>query len=162
MSSPCCPEVGFTFDKKIFETRKAPHHSLLCIKDQPNTQISLPPLELHDPIAHALEESYTTNTHAQHKWSTFLTFSCMSQLRECIHSIIAHSVAQHHGSTTECMSCTSTHLCSMVTYKLRVFFPSLLYISCFLVRIAVLFANHAFTNMGQPMHLWLHWKYHCM
>ena len=79
MLGPCYPEVGFTSGQEIVETLKAPHHSLLCIEYQPNTQISLPPLELHDPIAHALEESYIANTHAQHKWSTFLTFSCISQ-----------------------------------------------------------------------------------
>ena len=73
-----CAEVGFTSDKEIFETLKDPHQSLLCIEDQPNTQILLPPLELHDLIAHALEESYTASTHAQRKWSTFLMFSCMS------------------------------------------------------------------------------------
>lgn len=79
MSSPLFPEVGFTSDQEIAETCKAPHHSLLCIQDQSNTHISLPPLELHDPIAHALKESYTTSTLAQRKWSNFLTFSCMSQ-----------------------------------------------------------------------------------
>ena len=109
MSGPHFLEVGFMFDKEIVETIEAPHHSLLCIYDQSNTQISLPPLELHDPIAHALEESYTTSTLAQHKWSTFLTFSCMSRLRECIHSTFACSVAQHHGNSTECMSCAFTH-----------------------------------------------------
>jgi len=67
MSNPHCPKVGFTFGQEIFETLKAPHHSMLCIEDQPNTHISLPPLELHDPIAHALEESYIASTHAQHK-----------------------------------------------------------------------------------------------
>jgi len=78
MSDPRCPEVGFTSGQEIVETLKAPHHSLFCIKYQPNTQISRPPLKLHNPIAHALEESYTASTHAQHKWSTFLTFSYMS------------------------------------------------------------------------------------
>lgn len=62
MSSPRCPEVGFTSDQEIVETCKAPHHSLLHIEDQLNTQISLPPLESHDPIALALEESYTIRT----------------------------------------------------------------------------------------------------
>ena len=78
MSGPCCPEVGFTSDQEIFETPKAPHHSSVCIEDQYNTQIWFPPLELHDPIAHALEESYIESTLAQRKWSTFLAFACMS------------------------------------------------------------------------------------
>lgn len=37
MSGPHCPEVCFTFSQEIVETLKAPHHSLLCIEDQPNT-----------------------------------------------------------------------------------------------------------------------------
>jgi len=148
MLGPRCPEVGFTSGQEIVETLKAPHHSLLCIEDQPNTQISLPPLGLHNPIAHALEESYTASTHAQDKWSTFLMFSCMSQSRECIHSTSACGVAQHHGSTTEFMSFTFTHLGSVVTCKLGVCLSSLLHISCLLVHTNVLFANNAFTNMG--------------
>jgi len=102
MSGPRCPEVGFTYGQEIIETLEAPHHSLLCIKHQPITQISLPPLKLHDTIAHALEESYTTSTHAQHKWSTFLMFACMSQSRECVHPTSTCSVKQHHGRTTKC------------------------------------------------------------
>ena len=86
MSGPRCPKIGFTSYQEIVETLKAPHHCLLCIEDQPNTHISIPTLELHNPIARALDESYTTGTHAQHKWSTFLMFDCMSQSRECIHS----------------------------------------------------------------------------
>lgn len=75
MSVPHCPEVGFAPHQEIFETCKAPHHSLLCIQDQYNIHIALPPLDLHDPIAHALEESYTACTLAQCKRSTFLTFT---------------------------------------------------------------------------------------
>ena len=101
MSSPRYLEVGFASDQEIVETRKAHHHSMLCIQDQSNTQISLPPLELHDPMAHALEESYIASTLAQCKWSTFLTFACMSQSRECIHSTSVCSVAQHHGKSTK-------------------------------------------------------------
>jgi len=137
MLGPCYPEVGLTSGHEIVETLKAPHHSLLFTKDQPNTHILLPPLELHDPITHALEESYTASTHSQHKWSTFLTFACMSQSRECIHSTSACSVAQHHGSTTECMSCTITHLCFVVTCKLGVCLSSLLHLSFFLGRTTV-------------------------
>lgn len=67
MSGPRYPGGGFTSDQEIFETRKVLHQSLLCIEDQPNTQISLPPLELDSLIAHAFEESYTTSTCAQRK-----------------------------------------------------------------------------------------------
>jgi len=63
MSCPRCPKVGFTPDQEIGQTCKAPHHSYICIKDQSNTQFSLPPLELQDPITHSLEESYTASTH---------------------------------------------------------------------------------------------------
>lgn len=160
MSGPRYHEVGFTSSQEIVETLKAPHHSLLYIEDQPNTYILLPPLKLHDPIAHALEEYYTASTHAQCKCSTFLTFSFLSQSRECIHSTSARSVAQHHGSSTECMSCTFTHLCSVVARKLKVCLYSLLHLSCLLVRTVILFTNQAYTNMGQKMLRWLHWKYH--
>lgn len=70
-----CSKVGFTSNQEFFQRLKAPHHSSLCTQDQSNTQILLPPLKLHDPIAHALEEYYIASTLAQHKWSTFLTFS---------------------------------------------------------------------------------------
>ena len=92
MSEPCCPWVGFTFEQEIVQAPEAPQHSSVCIEDQSHTHISLPPLKLHNPIAHVLEESYTASTLAQHKWSTFLTFSCMSQSRECMHLISACSV----------------------------------------------------------------------
>ena len=148
MSSPRYPKVGFTFDQEIFETPEAPHHSSICIEDQSNTQISLPPLELHDPIAHALEESYTASTLVQRKWYTFLMFSCISHLRECIHLTSTCSATQHHGKSTVCMSCVCTHLCSVDTFKPGVCLASLLYFSCLLVCIAMLFMNHSFTNMG--------------
>lgn len=62
ISGPRFPKVGFTSDKEIFETHKAPHTSLLHIEDQPNTPISLPPLESYDPIALELEESCIAST----------------------------------------------------------------------------------------------------
>jgi len=64
MSGPYCLEVGFTSNQEIFETLKAPHHSFVCIEDQSHTQVMLPPLELHNPIAYALDESYIVSTHA--------------------------------------------------------------------------------------------------
>jgi len=162
MSGPRCPEVGFTSDPEIFETHKAPHHSLLSIEDQPNTQILLPPLELHDPIALALEEYYIARTLVQRKWSTFLTFDFMSKSRECVCSTSERSVAQHHGKSTECMSCTFTHFFSVDAFKPRVCLSSSLYLSCLLVREPCLH-QHGWTNasvvslevslhISRPMH----------
>jgi len=48
----------------------------------------------------------------------------------------------------------------VVTCKHRVCLSSLLHLSCLLVRTVILFANLSFTNMGQPICQWLHWKYH--
>lgn len=62
MSGPCCFEVGFTSNQGIFEAFEAPHHSSVCIEYQFDLQIMLLPLELHRPIAHALEESYIERT----------------------------------------------------------------------------------------------------
>ena len=64
MSGLRCLEFGFAFDKEILQTLKAPHHSSICTQNHSNTQILLPPLELHDPIAHASEESYIASTRA--------------------------------------------------------------------------------------------------
>jgi hypothetical protein len=120
MSGPRCPEVGFTSDQEIVQTPKAPHHSSVCIEDQSHTQISLPPLELHDPIAHALEESYiaSTRVHDASCLCFFRLLACHSQ--ECAYaSTSARSVTQHHDKSTDCMSCTCTHLCSVGTFKLK-------------------------------------------
>lgn len=82
MLGPRYPKVSFTSNKEISETPKAPHHSCVCIEDQSNTHISLPPPEPHDPFAHALEESYTTRTLSRRKLSLFLIFSYLSHSRE--------------------------------------------------------------------------------
>jgi len=148
MLGPCCLEVGFTSDQKFFETPKAPHHSFVCIEDQFHTQIMLPPLEPHDPIAHPLEESYIARTCARLKLALFILFACISRSRVCVCLIDTRSVAQHRDKSINCMSCTCTHLCSMDTFKLEMCLYSLLYLSCFLVHTVVLFENHAFTNMG--------------
>jgi len=160
MSGSHCPKVGFTSDHEIVETCKAPHHSSVCIEDQYNTQISLPPLELHDPISHALEESYSESTLAQRRWSTFIMYACISQSRVCIYLTSTRCVTQHHGMSRDHMSCTFTHFCFVDACKLRVCLSSLLYLSHLLVHTTMLFANHAFTDMDQPMCQWLHWKYH--
>ena len=107
-----------------------------------------------------LEEYYKTSTHSQCKWFTSLMLVCMSHSRECIHSTSARSVAQYHGKSIEPMSCVFTHFCYVDSFKLGVCLSSLLHLSYFLVRIAFLFAYQAFTIMGQPMHRWMHWKYH--
>jgi len=152
MSSPHCPEVGFTSDQEIAETPKASYHSSICIKDQYNTQITLPPPESHDPITHALEESYTISTLGRCKFSMFLTFACLSQSRECILLTSTRSVSHHHDKSTGCVLCAFTFFFSVDAFKLGVCLSSLLYLSCLLVCFIFLFANHAFTNMGQPMH----------
>ena len=66
MSCPRCREVGFTSDQELFQTLEAHHHSSIFTEDQYHTQITLPPLELHDPIGHALDESYIASTLMQH------------------------------------------------------------------------------------------------
>ncbi len=80
MLGPHCPEVGFTSDQEIVEITKAPHHSSVCIEDQSHTQIMLPPLELLDPIAHALEEYYIASTHTRRSCLCFFYFlTCHNQ-----------------------------------------------------------------------------------
>ena len=64
MPAPHCLEVGFASDQEIVQTIKAPHRSSVCTQDQSNTQILLPPLKVHYPISHALEESYIESTRA--------------------------------------------------------------------------------------------------
>jgi len=93
-----------------------------------------------------------------------LPFSCFlaCHSQENLYTTSARSVAQHHGKSTECMSCTFTHFYFMDTCNLGVCLSSSLYLSCLLVCATVMFANHAFTNMDRPMRRWLHWKYHFM
>lgn len=79
MSGPHSPEVGLTSNQEIVQSPKAPHHPSVCIEDQSHTYIMLTPLELHNPIAHALEEYYIESTCARHKLSLFIYFTCMSQ-----------------------------------------------------------------------------------
>ena len=95
--------VSLTSDHEIVQSPKAPHHSFVCIEDPSHTQITLPPLELHDPIAHALEESYIAGTHARRKLSLFLLFACMSQLRVCVFLTVACSFAQNHDKSMDFM-----------------------------------------------------------
>jgi len=78
MWDPRYPKVGFASDQEIVQTLKDPHHSSVCTQDQYNTQILLPPLELHDPIAQVLEESYIASTRARRKLYLFHSFACMS------------------------------------------------------------------------------------
>lgn len=103
-----CPEVISTSDQKICEAPKAPYHSYVCTNDQSNTQIWLPLLESHDPIAYALKESFTASTMTRRKLSLFLMFSCLWQSRECICLSSIRSVSQHRGNSKKCLSCAST------------------------------------------------------
>jgi len=64
MLGPHYLEVGFTSNREIVQSLEAPHHSFVCIEDQSHAHLMLPPLELHDPITHALEESYIASTRA--------------------------------------------------------------------------------------------------
>lgn len=160
MLGPRCPEVGFSSDQEIVQTFKAPHHSSTCTQDQSNTEILLPPLELHDPVIHALEESYLASTHAWRKLSLFLLFSCMSQSRVSLCFKVAHCVTQHHDKSVDYLSCTCTQLGLVGTLNHEVWLSSMLYLSWLLVRTTGLLTDKAFTNMGLPMRWWLHWKYH--
>ena len=113
-------------------------------------------------IAHALEESYIASTRSQCKLSLFLAFSWMSHSRVCLCSKVARSVTQHYDKSTDYSSCTCTHLCPVGILKHEVWLSSLLYISFLLVHTIGLLADQSFTNMGQIMRWWLHWKYHFM
>ena len=128
-----CHEVSLTSDQEIVELPKPPHHSSLCIEDQSNTQFVLPLPKSHDPISHALEESYTRRTLARCKLSLFLMFSYLSQSRECICLSSTHSVSQHHGNFIKYLSCSFTLFFSVDAFKLGVCWYSLLYLSCLLV-----------------------------
>ena len=79
MSGPRYVEIDSTLDQKFVETPKAPHHSPFFIEYQPTSQNSHPPPESHDPIAHALGESYTTSTLAKRKLSIFIMFYHLSR-----------------------------------------------------------------------------------
>jgi len=122
----------------------------------------LPPLELHDPITHAFEESCIARTCPWCKLSLFISVSCRSQSKVCVCFTAACSVTQHRDKSTDHMSCTCTHLCLVDTFKHEVCLYSLLYLSWLLVCTKRFLKEQAFTNKGQPMWGWLHWKYHFM
>lgn len=148
MSGPHCLQASSTYNQEIFETPEARHHSSICTEDQPNTQISLHPLKSHDPIAQALEESYTLSVLAKHNVSVFIMFACMTKYKESACLSYARSMSQHHVKCIGCLSCAFNFLFSMDILELRSCWCALLYILCFLVHLIVLLANHAFTNMG--------------
>ena len=133
MLGPHSLGIILTSNHETVQSPKPPHHSSICIEDPSHTQITLPPLKLHDPIAHALEECYIANTHSQSKLSLFLLFAYMSRSRVYLCFKVAHSVTQHHEKSTDYLSCTCTHLCHVGTLKHKVWFSSLLYLSCLLV-----------------------------
>lgn len=75
MLGPRSLEVSLTSDDEIVQSPKAPHHSSVCIEDPSHIQITLPPLKLHNPISHALEESYIASNCSRCKLSLFLWFA---------------------------------------------------------------------------------------
>lgn len=117
MSGPRSLGVSLTSDHETIKSPQSPHHLSVCIEDQSHTQIILPPLELRDPISHALEEPYIANTHARCKLSLSFSFACMSQSRVCLCFKVACSVTQHYDKSMNYSSCTCTHLCPMGIVK---------------------------------------------
>jgi len=152
MSSLRCVEVDSTLDQKSNETPKAPHHSPIYIEDQSSLEIPHPPPESHDPIAHALEESYTTRTFSKCKLSLFLIFSHVSWPKECTCLSSVHNVMHNHDTSAEFLSCAFILFFSVDIFKLEACWSSLLYFSCLLVYMLTFLINYAFTNIGQPMH----------
>lgn len=142
MSGPRCPEVGFDPNQEIVQTLKVPHYSSLSTQYQSNTQVFLPPLELYDPIAHALEDE------------SYLFFSCLltCHSQECDFASKLHFMSHNTMMSpwTSCHACT--HLCPMGTLKHEVWFSSLLYLSRSLVQTIGFLMDQAFTNMGLLMH----------
>lgn len=151
MSGSHCLEVSSTTDQKSIETPQAPHHSLVHIENQFDLHILHPPPETHDPIAHALEESYVASHVAKHKLSYFCMFARLSRSKECTCLLYAYCVSPHHGTSIECLSCAFNLFFSVDTFKLRACWFSLFYLSCMLVCMNRFLVDHAFTNMGQPM-----------
>lgn len=100
MLGPCCPEVNSTSDQKSIEIPEAPHHSPMCIEDQSSSHISFLPPKSRDPVAHALEDSYSMSTLVKRIFSSFFMFSCQSRSKECTFLSSMHSVLQHHGTST--------------------------------------------------------------
>lgn len=81
MSSSRSLEVSSTSDKKYVESPQAPHYFLVHIENKSSLQFPHPPPESHDPISHALEESYVVSTIAKQKFSSFFMFSHLSRLK---------------------------------------------------------------------------------
>ena len=61
MSGPRSLGVSLTSNHEIVQSPKAPHQSSVYIEDPSHSQIALRPLDLHDLVSHALEESYIAN-----------------------------------------------------------------------------------------------------
>jgi len=76
-------EVSSTSNQKPVELPQDAHHSLVHIENQCDLQVSHPPLESHDLITHALEESYIGSHVAKRKFSSFCMFSCFSRSKVC-------------------------------------------------------------------------------
>jgi len=156
MLGSCSPKVSSASDQETVESPQAPHHSLVHIENQSDLQISHPTLESHNPITHALEESYVANHVAKQKLSSFCMFSRLSISKECTCLSSAHNLIQHYGTSIECLSCAFTLFFSVDVSKLRLCWFTLIYLSCLLFCVNIFLVNHAFTYMCQNMHQWLH------
>jgi len=84
MIGPHYIEVDSTSNQKFVETPTASHHSPVYIEDQSSSQSSHPPTKSHDPIAHALEESYTMSTLVKSMLSFFFMFNHLLRSKECV------------------------------------------------------------------------------
>lgn len=116
--------------RKLFEHQRLLITHLYALKIN-HTQILPPLLELHNPIAHLLEEPYTTSTLMQRKWSTCFTFSCMSQSRECVHLTSTRSVTQLMVSPQiACHALTLTYVLWMHLNSKCVFLHCYIFLVC--------------------------------
>lgn len=88
------------------------------------------------------------STLKKHKPLVFLMFAHMSQSKECVRLLFARSVSQHHVKSKKFLPYAFNIFFSMDVLELIACWCSLLYIFCLLVRLTVLLAKHAFTNMG--------------
>lgn len=113
-------------------------------------------------ITQDLKEYYTMSMIAKHNMLVFLMFSCMSQPKECVCLPSTRNASQHHGMSVKCLFCALALFYYVNVLELGACWSSLIYISCSLVYMHIFPVNHVFTNMGQPMHHWLHLKYHFM
>lgn len=145
---------------RYFESPRAPHHSPIHIENQSNSRFSHSPPESHDPITHALEESYVASAIAKRKFCSFFMFYCLSSLKVCTCFSSTCNVTKHHDTSAACLSCSFNILFFVDTSQLRTIWFELFHLYCMLVCLNIFLGNHAITYTSQPMHWWPHWKYH--